>query len=245
MFKFYYLLNYFIIQYSNLINIKHYFQHIIHAHFVEAECLYKHWNSRYNANKRGVSTPESPSVVCIDLNTPPYLPKQDSRASTHSKKSSTTTKSHGTSSRTSSRASSVKVPKFSTPPHTVPTPPPETGIKTSYHGASMPPARPKKAWALNTEATPIVVPSPVPHPPTPPRIYSPTAVGQPKAYTPSSPVPVSDTQIKLAIPIALSPTTQKAVEKKPRIQSAPPQRPAVTPKLTRAIRSAGKSTVTL
>ena len=111
--------------------------------------------------------------------------------------------------------------------------------------ASMPPASPKKAWAMNTEATPIVVPSPVPHPPTPPRIYSPTAVGQAKAYTPSSSVPVSDTQIKSAIPIALSPTTQKAVEKKPRIQSAPPQRPAVTPKLTRAIRSAGKSTVTL
>ena len=218
---------------------------MFHAHFVEAECLYKHWNSRYNANKRGVSTPETPSVVCIDLNTPPYLPKQDSRASSHSKKSSTTTKSRGTSSRTSSRASSVKVPKFSTPPHPVPTLPPETGIKTSYSGASMPPVSPKKAWAMNTEATPIVVPSPVPHPPTPSGIYSPTAVGQPKSYTSSSPVSVSDTQIKSAIPIAVSPTTQKAVEKKPRIQSAPPQRSAVTPKLTRPIRSAGKSTVTL
>ena len=219
----------------------------IYVHFVEAECLYKHWNSRYNANTRGVSTPETPSVVCINLNTPPYLSKQDSRASTHSKKSSATTKSHGTSSRTSSRASSVKVPKFSTPPHTVPTPPPETGItsKTSYHGTSMPPASPKKAWAMSTEATQIVVPSPVPHPPTPPRIYSPTVVGQPKAYTPSSPVPLSDTQIKSAIPIAVSPTFQKAVEKKPRIQSAPPQRSAVTPKLTRPIRSAGKSAVTL
>ena len=98
---------------------------------------------------------------------------------------------------------------------------------------------------MNTEATPIFTPSPVPHPPTPPRIYSPTVVGKPKALTRSSPVPVSDTQINTGVPIALSSTTQKAVEKKPRIQSAPPQRPAVTPKLTRPIRSAGKSNVTL
>ena len=193
-----------------------------------------------------MSTPETPSVVCIDLNTPPSPSKQNSRASTHSKKSSTTTKSYSTSSRTSSRATSVKVPKFNTPPCVVPTPPPETEIRSQYPAPSMPPTSPKKAWAMNTEATPIVTPLPVPHPPTPPRIYSPpTVVRQPNAYIRPSPVPNGDTQVHRGVPIALSPTTQKIAEKKPRVQSAPPQRPAVTPKLTRSIKSAGKCNVKL
>ena len=129
------------------------------------------------------------------------------------------------------------------PPCVVPTPPPETGIRTQYHAPSMPPTSPKKAWAMNTEATPIVAPSPVPHPPTPPRIFSPTVVGQAKAYARPSTVPNGAAQMYTGTPIALSPTTQKPVEKKPRVQSAPPQRPAVTPKLTRPIRSAGKSNI--
>ena len=111
-----------------------------------------------------------------------------------------------------------------------------------YQAVSAPPQRPKKAWAMNTQATPIVVPSAaVPQPPKSPKIYSPTVLGQAKVATQSSPVPKTETPLETRRPVAVHSSAENVVEKKPRIQSAPSQRPTGAAKIARPVKSAGES----
>ena len=96
---------------------------------------------------------------------------------------------------------------------------------------------------MHTEATPVASPGVVPHAPTSPKIYSPVAHGQtrPVKSVPATPCR-ADTRMQSPKPVIISPNGSEArrvYEKKPRLHSAPPQRPTPQPKQERPIKSAG------